>query len=82
MAPAKKREHPKLIVDWHASGQDHFVLRVYCIRKQGRQVIRESLDTIYRPEGWKAYLERHPEPWCRPEESYTGSLRVFPQNSS
>lgn len=63
-------ERPELIVDHFSTQQEHVALRVYCILKQGRQLIRESLDTLYGVDGWKRYKERHPELWCPPEESY------------
>ena len=67
-----RRERPELTVDHHTSGgtREHYCLRLYCIRKDGRRLIPESLDTIYGPGGWKAYLECNPQPWCKPEESY------------
>jgi hypothetical protein len=68
------RERPELTVDWHhsAGAPDHWYLRVYTIKKtaSGRQLVPGSLDTIYGPDGWARYKEAHPEPWCRPEESY------------
>jgi hypothetical protein len=72
-----REERPELTVDHYGSGgaDGHYTLRLYCMVKdstvpEGRRLIRESIDTIYGPDGWKRYKERHPEPWCRPEESY------------
>jgi hypothetical protein len=67
-----RRERPELTVDWLPSpgATDHWTLRVACILKAGRQVVPGSLDTFYGPDGWARYKEAHPEPWCRPEESY------------
>ena len=69
-----RRERPELTVDHYGSGgtSDHDFRRLYCQKKtpEGRQFVPGSVDTIYGPDGWKRYLEAHPEPFCRPEESY------------
>src|SRR4051794_40721443 len=74
-----KRERPELTVDHYASpgATDRYTLRIACLKKGpdasgiGKfHLIPGSLDTIYGPDGWTGYKERHPEPWCRPEESY------------
>src|SRR4051794_5024487 len=67
-----RRERPELIVDHQLSAgtKEHYCLRLYCILKEGRKLIRESLDTIYGSCGWKRYVERHPRPRCSPNQSY------------
>jgi hypothetical protein len=62
-----REERPELIMDHHSSNpSEHVHLRVYCILKEGRRLIRESLDTIYGKDGWERYKHHHPAP----EESY------------
>ena len=54
------------------------MLRIACLKKSPDannpvarfHLVPGSLDTIYGPDGWASYKGRHPEPWCRPEESY------------
>jgi hypothetical protein len=72
-----REDRPELTVDHYGSGgaDGHYTLRLYCMVKdstvpEGRRLIRESLDTIYGADGWKRYKERHPDPWCSPEDSY------------
>jgi hypothetical protein len=74
-----KAERPELIVDHYATGNDgSCALRVYCILKNQqpddegmtRRLIKESVSTIYGPAGWVTYKVAHPEPFCRPEDSY------------
>lgn len=74
-----RRERPELTVDHYGSGPDgHYQLCVYCMRRgpgegesaASRHLVPGSLNTIYGSDGWARYKERHPEPWCRPEDSY------------
>lgn len=65
-----REERPELTVDHYPSTEGHYAVRVYCILKEGRRLIRESLETVHGKDGWARYKERHPGPWCRPEESY------------
>ena len=60
-----------------ASPLDDYYLRIYAMKKGpapgdpigNRHLVPGSLATLYGPDDWKAYLERHPEPFCRPEDS-------------
>ncbi len=67
-----RRERPELTVDSYPSGTDHYALRLYCMKKtpEGHELAQGSVDTIYGVDGWKKYLEEHPQPFCSPEESY------------
>lgn len=74
-----KRERSELSVEHHASAgaTEHYSLRIGCLKKGpdahgvGKfHLVPGSLDTIYGPDGWKRYVERHPEPACLPCESY------------
>ena len=49
-----RRERPELTVEHHSSPatSDHWFLRLYCIRKDDRRIIPESVVTIRGPEGW------------------------------
>jgi hypothetical protein len=72
-----KTERPELTVDHYATGDGHYGLRLCCLKKgpEGDSVlpfhlVPGSIDTIYGVKGWEKYRRRHPEPFCRPEESY------------
>jgi hypothetical protein len=74
------KERPELIVDHYALDfrGETYALRVYTILKDQPpdadgmtwHLIQESLDTLYGPAGWDQYKQKHPEPWCPPEQSY------------
>jgi hypothetical protein len=74
-----RRERPELTVDSYASPgtTEHYCLRISALRRGPADgsvlpfhLIPGSIDTIFGAKGWEEFKRRHPEPFCRPEESY------------